>query len=214
MSSQSGRRTPPRGGRPHARSGPGRSSTSRSAAPAPRASKSAASSKAKSTSGAIGSTGIKGPVGSRAKPRFTGRAAILVIVLAVLAVSYASSLRAYLQQRAHLESLQGTIVERQGQIDDYEREKLQWQDPQYVETQVRLRLGMVMPGETPYVVLDDGQPLEAESTLTDPNSIDPPTPRAWWVDTWDSVQLAGNPQRRTDPPPLTRIEDPEGAPDG
>ena len=42
---------------------------------------------------------------ARRRPRLTGRAAILVLVLAVLAVSYASSLRAYLQQRVHIVEL-------------------------------------------------------------------------------------------------------------
>ena len=46
------------------------------------------------------------PDGARARrPRFTGRAAVLVLVLAVLTVSYASSLRAYLQQRSHIGDL-------------------------------------------------------------------------------------------------------------
>ena len=40
-----------------------------------------------------------------ASPRLTGRAAVLVLVLAVLTVSYASSLRAYLQQRSHIGDL-------------------------------------------------------------------------------------------------------------
>ena len=43
----------------------------------------------------------------RRRPRLTGRAAILVLVLAVLTVSYASSLRAYLQQREHIARPQG-----------------------------------------------------------------------------------------------------------
>ena len=44
------------------------------------------------------------------RPRFTGRAAVLVLVLAVLTVSYASSLRAYLQQRSHIGDLKQQIA--------------------------------------------------------------------------------------------------------
>ena len=40
------------------------------------------------------------------RPRFTNRMAILVVVLAVLVVSYASSMRAYLQQRDQINDLQ------------------------------------------------------------------------------------------------------------
>ncbi|MEN8674086.1 septum formation initiator family protein [Nocardioides sp.] len=146
------------------------------------------------------------------KPRLTGRAAILVLVLAVLAVSYASSLRAYLQQRGQIESLQTTISEREAQIADLEQERSRWDDPEYVETEARERLGYVRPGETPFVALRDGAPLQPESELTDPATIAPSEPRAFWDDAWETVLVAGDPQRRADPPPLTRIQDPEGAP--
>ena len=52
-----------------------------------------------------------------------------------------------------------------------------------------------MPGETAYVVLDEnGEPLETEADLADPDRgarrrRRPP----WWDDAWDSVELAGNP---------------------
>ena len=147
------------------------------------------------------------------KPRLTGRAAILVLVLAVLAVSYASSLRAYLQQRGEIESLQSTISERQSEIADLEQEKARWLDPQYVQIEARERLGYVMPGETPFVALRDGQPLVSESKLTDPDTIAVSAPTAFWDDAWETMLIAGNPQRRADPPPLTKIEDPEGAPE-
>jgi len=136
-----------------------------------------------------------------------------VLVLAVLAVSYASSMRAYLHQRTQLESLQGTITQRQAEIDQLEREKARWLDPEYVETQARERLGYVMPGETPFVALRDGQPLQPESELTDPATIAVSEPTAFWDDAWETMRVAGNPQRRADPPPLTRITDPEGAPE-
>jgi hypothetical protein len=136
-----------------------------------------------------------------------------VLVLAVLAVSYASSLRAYLHQRDQIDTLESTITQRQAEIEQLEREKARWLDPEYVETEARERLGYVMPGETPFVVLRDGSPLEPESQLTDPSTIAPDEPRAFWDDAWETVLVAGNPQRRADPPPLTRIEEPEGAPE-
>ena len=86
---------------------------------------------------------------------FTGRAAILVLVLAVLAVSYASSLRAYLQQRAHIGDVKEQIAEQQASIDDLEREKSRWDDAAFVRAQARERFGYLMPGETSYVVLDE-----------------------------------------------------------
>src|SRR6478735_3569407 len=66
------------------------------------------------------------------RPRLTGRAAILVLVLAVLMVSYASSMRAYLEQRRHLAALGADISASRAQIADLQREKKRWNDPAYV----------------------------------------------------------------------------------
>ena len=138
------------------------------------------------------------------RPRFTGRAAILVLVVAVLTVSYASSLRAYLQQRAHITDLKSEIALRQASIDDLEREKARWDDPAYIKTQAR-ELNYVMPGETSYVVLDEnGEPLEKDSELTDPSTVARKPPTAWWSTAWQSVELAGNPPK-PDPAPASRI---------
>ena len=93
-----------------------------------------------------------GAAAAAARPRFTGRAAILVLVLAVLTVSYASSMRAYLQQRAHIDELKTQIAQREVNIDELEREKRRWDDPAYVQAQARERFGYLMPGETSYVV--------------------------------------------------------------
>ena len=212
MSSQSGnRRTSARGGRPSARSGPGRAQrgTSRDVSSRMTSTRtSARSTPARVSAGVAASRPVAAARPGAPRTRFTGRAAILVIVLAVLAVSYASSLRAYLQQRSHIESQQSTIVERQAEIQAGEREKAQWQDPEYIKTQARARLGMVLPGETPFVALRDGQPLEPESSLTDPSTLDTELPPAWWDEAWDSVLVAGDPRVRTDPPPLTRVDEP------
>ena len=103
------------------------------------------------------------------RPRFTGRAAVLVLVLAVLTVSYASSLRAYLQQRSHIGDLKSQIAEREASIDDLEREKQRWDDPAYVKAQARARFGYLMPGEAGFEVIGaDGKPLEAQASLNDP----------------------------------------------
>ena len=40
----------------------------------------------------------------------------------------------------------------------------------------------------------------------------PTEPPAWWDGAWETVVIAGDPPRRTDPLPQTRITDPEGAP--
>ena len=142
------------------------------------------------------------------RPRFTGRAAILVLVVAVLTVSYASSLRAYLQQRSHIADLKAQIAERSASIDDLEREKRRWHDPAFVQAQARERFGYLMPGQTSYVVLgEDGKPLESDTELPDPSDVRAREPEAWWGPVWQSAELAGNPPRHQ-APPATEIEAP------
>ena len=140
------------------------------------------------------------------RPRFTGRAAILVLVVAVLTVSYASSLRAYLQQRDHISDLKDQIALRQASIEDLEKEKQRWDDPAFVQQQAR-ELNYVMPGETSYVVLDeDGNPIEQGSELTDPSTVAQKAPTAWWSTAWKSVELAGDPPK-PEPPPASKIDE-------
>ena len=144
------------------------------------------------------------------RPRFTGRAAILILVVAVLTVSYASSLRAYLQQRSHIADLKAQIAERSASIDDLEREKRRWNDPAFVQAQARERFGYLMPGETSYVVLgEDGKPLESDTDLPDSSDVRKPEPPAWWGPVWESTKLAGNPPQHQ-APPATEIEAPAG----
>lgn len=143
------------------------------------------------------------------KSRLTGRAAILVLVLAVLAVSYASSLRAYLQQRTHIEALESQILERESNIDDLEKEKERWQDPSYVAQQARARFGYVARGETPFVVVDEnGEPLDASAELGDTSTVEDPDAQVWYEDAWDSMKIAGNPPTKVRAP-KDKIEAPK-----
>ncbi|MBJ7359028.1 septum formation initiator family protein [Nocardioides sp.] len=135
------------------------------------------------------------------KSRLTSRAAVLVLVVAVLMVSYASSLKAFLQQRTHINDLKGQIAEREANIDALEAEKQRWSDPAYIEQQARARLGYVMPGERTYLVLDeDGNALRPQSDLDDPAEVLSTTPTPWWSDAWESVELAGHPPKPAKPP--------------
>ena len=184
-------RRPARGARPRGRTGPGRTPGAGRAGRAP-------------TRPAAARTGATGPV-VRARP--TGRLAILVLVIAVLTISYASSLRAYLQQRSESQEIQTSNAERQANIDQLAREIRRHEDPAFITQEARRRLGYVMPGETAYVALDaDGEPIDPGSTLSDPADVDPQEPVAWWTDAWGSVELAGDPPKPGDPVPLTELD--------
>lgn len=192
------RRTPRGGAGGNGPRGPGQSSSTRPGARGSRpraAGVRPAATRATDTFATV--PGPSRPHPSTRRPRFTGRAAVLVLVLAVLTVSYASSLRAYLQQRSHIGDLKTQIAEREASIDALEREKSRWDDPAYVKAQARARFGYLMPGESGFEVIGpDGKPLEAQATLNDPDDVIKTVPKAWWTAAWESMELAGNP-----PPP-------------
>jgi cell division protein FtsB len=123
----------------------------------------------------------------------TGRAAILILVLAVLAVSWASSFRAYLQQRDHMAQLRAEIKTNSEDIRALERQERRFHDEAYIKQQARMRFNYVMPGEESYQVLDEnGRPLDSPDQLADPGNREGEK-KAWWDTAWESVELAGNP---------------------
>ena len=141
------------------------------------------------------------------RPRFTNRMAILVVVLAVLVVSYASSMRAYLQQRAHINDLHAAIDRSTADIKELEREKRRWKDDAYVQAQARERFGWVLPGETSYQVIDrNGLPLDGTGELTDPSTVAQTVPDPWWTKVYGTLEAADHPTQT--PVPKTRITPP------
>ena len=141
-----------------------------------------------------------------ARPRVTGRMGVFVLVMLVLVVSYASSLKAYLQQRDDIDTLSSQIVEREKAIAELQDQKTRWNDPAYLEQQAREKFGYVMPGQTAYVALDaNGDPIKPSGKLSSPDSVGKPRkPTAWWSDVWSSDLIAGHPPA-VGTPPATKI---------
>lgn len=138
--------------------------------------------------------------------------AVLLVVVALLVVSYASSMRAYLQQRHDIEGLQAQISSSRAHIAQLQQEKRRWRDPAFVEQQARTRFGWVMPGETAYQVIGaDGKPLSGIDELSAPPAARG-TREAWWSRVWSTVETADHPPRPGDEPqPLTKIVPPRPA---
>ena len=133
------------------------------------------------------------PTSTTSKAKLTGRAAILVLVLAVLAVSYASSVRAWVQQRSDINMLTAEIADRKAEVAALKQAKQRWHDPAYIRTQARLRFGWLMPGETGYRIIDgNGDILPSGSQLSDPAPARPKNSPEWWETAWGSVVAAGD----------------------
>lgn len=125
----------------------------------------------------------------------TTRAIALGVVLLILTISYASSLRIYFAQRADIASTKQEIAQREQAIADLESEVTRWKDPAYVKAQARDRLGWVVPGETGYKVIGpDGKPIAGGAEIDNPKAVksEEPDP-AWWQDLWGSVETADDP---------------------
>ena len=142
------------------------------------------------------------------RPRLTGRAAVLMLVLGVLVVSYASSMRAYLEQRSQMATLRAQIASSQTAISSLSREEKRFRDPAYIRSLAHERLGWVLPGEISFQVLGaNGKPLAGQDDLGGNGSTPRPLRTQWWQSAWQSVEAAGHPPTRHDSP-ATRIEAP------
>jgi cell division protein FtsB len=125
----------------------------------------------------------------RLRPRLTHRAAVLGLVLLVLVISYASSLRAWLDQREQIAETRAEIVATRASIADLERERRRWADDAYVEQRARERLAFVMPGEVGYRVLGpDGESL---GEVREPTSVAAEDGPSWYSTLWASSKRAG-----------------------
>jgi cell division protein FtsB len=124
----------------------------------------------------------------------TTRAIALVVVLLILTISYASSLRIYFAQAHEIASTKAEITQRQQRIADLQGGLARWNDPEYVRSQARARLGWVVPGETGYQVVDaDGNPLGGGAAIGSSASTTDGPQDAWWAKLWGSVQTADKP---------------------
>ena len=81
---------------------------------------------------------------------------ILVLALVVLSiVVLAPSLRMLIEQRQEIAQLEASLEEQRQTVEDLQEQRARWDDPAYIKAQARDRLFYVMPGEYPYLIIDD-----------------------------------------------------------
>ena len=140
--------------------------------------------------------------------RSSGRAAMVTLILLVLVISYASSLRAWLQQRDELTGARAELEQTHEQIEDLEQTTMRWKDPAFIEQQARLRLGWVLPGEVGYRVIGaDGEPL-GDTVLAPDSLVEEPAAEDWYASVWGSIEAAGQ-DGEADDVQSEQIPDPE-----
>nr|WP_272955996.1 septum formation initiator family protein [Actinopolymorpha rutila] len=132
------------------------------------------------------------------------------MVIAALVISYASSLRAWVEQRSQISALRTEEAQRTDRVASLEKELRRWHDPAYVEAQARERLRWVKPGETGYVVVgEDGSVAKAPAVAGGATVSSGPR-QAWWSSLWGSVERSG--VQPTSPPAGTTPSTPKHQP--
>jgi cell division protein FtsB len=119
----------------------------------------------------------------------TRQAAVLAMVVCALALSIAVPLRTYLTQHAQVEEQLAQQAQLQAQAQQLEQRKQQLSDPAQIQAEARSRLGMVMPGETPYTVQlpGDGQQADQHGSPQQQAANQP-----WFEQLWNSITGSGS----------------------
>ncbi|WP_275401899.1 FtsB family cell division protein [Ruania rhizosphaerae] len=191
------RTTPPRASTTRSGSA-GRGRGSGSARSSTRSTPSQAPDRPRGKPGPTSSTARRGSRGSAAReevdePRqITVRGLVLFVVILMAFIVLAPTLRAYVSVQEESRDLAAQIAATQERNAQLQAQIDQWNDPVYIQSQARDRLGFVMPGETPYRVVDPETVTGEEPAGADdqgPVSVPPTGP--WYLTVWDSVQVAG-----------------------
>lgn len=118
------------------------------------------------------------------RPALTGRAAILILVLAALVVTLAIPVRAWMSQQAEIAALEADVAQARERVANLQDELADWEDPAFIVAQARSRLHFVFPGEVGYVVLgEDDRPIVPEDQQETDQS-------PWYSRLWDSTLQA------------------------
>ena len=117
------------------------------------------------------------------RPRFTSRAAVLVVVVCAIALSLAYPVREYLAQLRQISQLQAQHAQISAQLRQLNTEHRRLSSSAYVEQQARDRLHMCFPTQTCYVIIT-GTPKTARAAAGHP-AVSP-----WYERLWSSVRAA------------------------
>jgi len=129
---------------------------------------------------------------------FTVRVMVLAVVLLMAFIVLFPTVRESLAQGAALQSLRDQVAMSQTRNANLSAQLARWKDPAYVAAQARERLAFVLPGETPFRVIDPESvtaqktPTKVAEALHGPALPADGTTEPWYSRIWTSVQLAGD----------------------
>jgi cell division protein FtsB len=113
---------------------------------------------------------------------------VLGLVLLSLLLAYAYPVRVYLAQQAEIDQLEGSQASQSERIEQLNLEAAKWNDPEYVKSQARKRLHMLLPGEKAYLVIDPNTADPSGSSTAPSGGSGGAKP--WYGKLWSSVEAA------------------------
>jgi len=133
---------------------------------------------------AAGDTGpAAGRPASSPRPRFTSRAAVLVVVLCAVGLSLAYPVREYIAERRQIDQLAAENAQLAASIQRLRSEQRAISSPGYIEQMARDELHMCFPTQTCYVIVPVKSPAPEKAGRAQPVT-------SWYGALWASVRQA------------------------
>lgn len=119
------------------------------------------------------------------------RSIVVIVVAVVLAISLATPLRTYYQQRSEKEALQAENAQLVKEIKRKEEQLEVQNDPKMIEEQARQRLLLIPRGETGFRVILPGkkQNKNVQQNVDDVPSLSLNGGGPWYRDLWRSISV-------------------------
>jgi cell division protein FtsB len=117
---------------------------------------------------------------ARERPRFTSRAAVLIVVVCAIALSLAYPVREYIAQLHQIEQLRTQRAAIAAQVRQLQAQRDELGSQAYIEQQAEGRLQMCYPSQTCYAIIPGTRP--AAKAAAGHRVITP-----WYERLWTSV---------------------------
>lgn len=127
-----------------------------------------------------------------ARQRRLIRLAVAAVAVVICIFGLAQPLHRWWAQQREYATISSEVEAVREANDELRVQRDRWSDKDYIASQARARLQMVMPGETQYTVVDPGPGNDTSVLGAKPARPQGP-PRPWYLVVADSVQAAGDP---------------------
>ncbi len=119
------------------------------------------------------------------RPRFTSRAAVLVVVICAIGLSLAYPIREYIAERRQIDQLEAENAQLAIGVQRLKSEQSEISSPSYIEQTARDQLHMCFPAQTCYVIVPPNSRAHGKAGRAQSAAAAP-----WYGALWASVRAA------------------------